>query len=208
MVCALFLALYERLLVHCSGSPGLYPFRFVSPFQSEENGVAEAASPFNENVGFMAYNALAGGVLTGKYMDVPAVVDDGDRDRARKTMQNPRGRMDEIGWGRTLYRYRTEAAMEAMNDYSKIAKQAGMSLTELSLRWCRQRSLITTTLVGHTNQQQLEESLRIFTQKDPLKDDIMWQIDRVHMRNRLPLFSSNRVGKEWNGEGEIGEPIP
>ncbi|MGK3749111.1 MAG: aryl-alcohol dehydrogenase-like predicted oxidoreductase [Bacillariaceae sp.] len=36
--------------------------------KSEENGVAEAASPFNENVGFMAYNALAGGMLTGKYM--------------------------------------------------------------------------------------------------------------------------------------------
>lgn len=28
--------------------------------KSEENGVAEAASPYNENVGFMAYNALAG----------------------------------------------------------------------------------------------------------------------------------------------------
>lgn len=35
--------------------------------KSEENGVAEAASPYNENVGFMAYNALAGGMLTGKY---------------------------------------------------------------------------------------------------------------------------------------------
>jgi len=34
--------------------------------KSDENGVAEAASPFNENVGFMAYNALAGGMLTGK----------------------------------------------------------------------------------------------------------------------------------------------
>jgi len=176
--------------------------------QSEENGVAEAASPFNENVGFMAYNALAGGVLTGKYMDVPAVVDDNDRERAKETLQAPRGRMDEIGWGRTLYRYRTEAAMDAIKDYAKIAKRAGMPLTELSLRWCRQRSLITTTLVGHSNEKQLEESLRIFAKKDPLPDDIMWEIDRVHMRNRLPLFSSNRVGKDWNGEGEIGEPIP
>lgn len=176
--------------------------------QSEENGVAEAASPFNENVGFMAYNALAGGVLTGKYMNVPAVVDDPDRDRARQTLEKPRGRMDSIGWSRTLYRYRTDAAMEAVKDYSKIAQQAGMSLTELSLRWCRQRSLITTTLVGHSSQQQLQESLRIFAIKKPLSDDIMWEIDRIHMRNRLPIFSSNRVGKDWNGEGEIGEPIP
>ncbi len=31
-------------------------------------------SPANENVGFMAYNALAGGVLTGKYLQVPRLV--------------------------------------------------------------------------------------------------------------------------------------
>ena len=49
--------------------------------KSEENGVAEAASPFNENVGFMAYNALAGGMLTGKYMDVPAAFDDPNKAR-------------------------------------------------------------------------------------------------------------------------------
>jgi aryl-alcohol dehydrogenase-like predicted oxidoreductase len=62
--------------------------------KSEENGVAEAASPFNENVGFMSYNALAGGMLTGKYMDTPAALDDSQRDRAIRSIENPRGRMD------------------------------------------------------------------------------------------------------------------
>ena len=42
----------------------------------EENGVSEASSPVHENVGFMAYNSLAGGVLTGKYLKEPAAVDD------------------------------------------------------------------------------------------------------------------------------------
>ena len=37
--------------------------------QVEENGLSEASSPLHENTGFMAYNALAGGVLTGKYLD-------------------------------------------------------------------------------------------------------------------------------------------
>ena len=36
----------------------------------EENGQSEASSPVHENVGFMAYNVLAGGVLTGKYLQV------------------------------------------------------------------------------------------------------------------------------------------
>lgn len=178
--------------------------------KSEENGVAEAASPYNENVGFMAYNVLAGGMLTGKYMNVPAAFDDvvNSRERALESLQNPRGRMDTRGWGSTLYRYRTEAAQNAIQEYAKIATANGMSLTELSLRWSRQRSMITTSLVGHSNLDQLKESLKYFTKKNPLPEQVMWDIDVVHMKNRLPIFSSNRVGKDWLGEGEIGEPLP
>jgi hypothetical protein len=73
--------------------------------KSEENGVAEAASPFNENVGFMAYNALAGGMLTGKYVDIPAALDDPDRKRGSVSLAQPRGRMDTRGWGGTLVSY-------------------------------------------------------------------------------------------------------
>jgi len=176
--------------------------------KSEENGVAEAASPYNENVGFMAYNALAGGMLTGKYADTPPAIDDPDRQRSSKSLEKPRGRMDTRGWGGTLYRYRTDAARAAIEEYASIAKRNNMSLTELSLRWCRQRSLITTTLVGHTNMKQLKESLRYFTMKEPLSEQIMWDIDVVHMKNRLPIFSNSRVGNDWYGEGIIGEPIP
>ncbi len=177
--------------------------------KSEENGVAEAASKYNENVGFMSYNALAGGMLTGKYMEIPAALDDlANRERAMQNLQEPRGRMDTRGWGGTLYRYRSEAAQRAIVEYDRIAKANGMSLTELSLRWCRQRSLVTTTLVGHSNLQQLQESLKYFSKKDPLSEKIMWEIDIIHMRNRLPIFSSDHVRSDWNGEGEIGEPIP
>lgn len=180
--------------------------------KSEENAVAEAASPYNENVGFMSYNALAGGMLTGKYQIVPAALDDlignNNRDRAMASLQNPRGRMDTRGWGGTLYRYRTTSAQDAIRDYQKIAERYKMPLTELALRWNRQRSLVTTTLVGHTSMEQLEESIKYFAKNEPLSDEIMWEVDMVHMRNRLPLFSSNQVGKDWNGKGEIGETIP
>jgi aryl-alcohol dehydrogenase-like predicted oxidoreductase len=156
-----------------------------------------------------AVNPLAGGMLTGKYMDKPSAVDDlTNRDRAMASLQNPRGRMDTEGWGGTLYRYRTDAAQEAIRDYKRLADRYKMPLTELALRWNRQRSLITTTLVGHSNMKQLDESLKYFTIKEPLPDDLMWEIDRIHMRNRLPIFSSTRMGKDWNGSGEIGETIP
>ena len=68
----------------------------------EENSLSEASAPWNEDVGFMAYNVLAGGMLTGKYLDVPAAADDPNRARALASSMRPRGRMDENGWGQTL----------------------------------------------------------------------------------------------------------
>lgn len=65
----------------------------------EENGVTEASSPVHENVGFMAYNVLAGGVLTGKYLEVAAAVDNAqDPALAEKLLGDPRGRMDDYSW--------------------------------------------------------------------------------------------------------------
>ena len=153
---------------------------------------------------------LPGGMLTGKYIDVPAAFDDigVNKERALKSLGEPRGRMDTRGWGGTLYRYRTTAAQIAIQEYNKIAKANGMTLAELSQRWCKQRSLITTSLVGHSTMKHLKESLKFYSEKKDLSDQLMWDIDVVHMRNRLPIFSSNRVGRDWLGQGEIGEPIP
>ena len=174
--------------------------------RAEENGVAEASSPFHENVGFMSYNALAGGVLTNKYSSgLPATYDNPSFDSSKKTRDSPRGRHDEPGWSRTLYRYRSGPALAAVDSYSKLADRYGLSLTEMSLRWTASRRLVTTTLLGTTSMKQLEEDLQFYkNNKNPLPDELMWQIDRVHMRNRLPIFSSTRVGEDWYGEGEIG----
>lgn len=175
----------------------------------EENGLFEMCSPFNEDVGFMAYNVLAGGMLTGKYLDAPAAPDEPNPMQSFARTASPRGRMDDISWGPTLYRYRSAAASEALQRYAELAKKAGLSLTELSLRWAKERSGMTTALVGHTSMAQLEEDLKAmnFTQ-EPLSDDLMWEIDRVHMRNRLPIFSSERTESSSPYSGEIGEPIP
>lgn len=98
----------------------------------------------------------AGGVLTGKYLDSPAAVDDTNRDSAMSKFENPRGRMDEAGWGRTLYRYRSGPADLATREYAKLAKMNGMSLTEMCLRWARGRPSVTTTLLGHTSMAQVD----------------------------------------------------
>ena len=67
---------------------------------------------------------------------------------------------------------------------------------------------------------QLEEAIDIFSANPAVefKDDdeikyflpqsLLWEIDRVHMRNRLPIFASTRTQSSWDGRGEIGETIP
>lgn len=178
--------------------------------RSLENGLSEASSPVHENAGWMGYNLLAGGVLTGKYREVKAAVDNArDRELAEKLLADPRGRMDEYGWGQTLYRYRSAPALRAVDQYAALADAAGMSLTELALRWAQRKSFMTTALIGHTSMTQLKETIGHFdSSKPPLDDELMWAIDVVHMRNRLPIFSSERVGLDWNGRGEIGERVP
>ena len=143
------------------------------------------------------YNTLAGGVLTGKYLDQPAAVDQRDSAAARKYLDQPRGRMDEKGWGYTLYRYRSGPAEEATRAYARLARENGLSLTELSLRWCRARSAVTTTLLGHTSMSQLEEDLRFFQKTEPLPADLMWQVSCLRMPSSsfgVPRSPSDSLG--------------
>jgi hypothetical protein len=54
--------------------------------------VMQGCAPVNENVGFLAYNVLGGGVLTGKYLDSPAAPDLPTEAAMREQMRQPRGR--------------------------------------------------------------------------------------------------------------------
>jgi|AntAceMinimDraft_5_1070358.scaffolds.fasta_scaffold17315_2 aryl-alcohol dehydrogenase-like predicted oxidoreductase len=64
--------------------------------------------------GFFGYNVLAGGVLTGKYLDEPPAWDPrsaaakgdafGTSPGSSSEKSREQGRFDDENWGRTLYR--------------------------------------------------------------------------------------------------------
>lgn len=58
---------------------------------------------YPQDVGFMAYNVLAGGMLTGKYLDAPAAPDEPNPMQSFARTASPRGRMDDISWGPSNY---------------------------------------------------------------------------------------------------------
>ena len=212
----------------------------------EENGVAEASAPWHYNCGFFAYNVLAGGVLTGKYLDEPpkwerAVGGSGDAFGSApgsSSGDKPFRRFDDLSWGRTLYRYRSGPADAATREYAALANKYGLgdawkatssssssssladpALAELALRWCCSREAVTSVLLGSTSVAQLEQALAVFRNVGNsdnaaadcgLPLELMWEVDQVHMRNRLPIFSNDDIGAVARGVGAggIGEPVP
>lgn len=94
-----------------------------------------------ENVGLLAYSPLGFGFLTGKYLD-------GTADAQSRLNRFPQ-----------FARYNSEATREATIQYQQIARENGLTLTEMALAFVRQQSFVTSTIIGATNMKQLETDI-------------------------------------------------
>ena len=114
-----------------------------------ETGLSEVCH--YEKVGLLAYSPLAFGILTGKFLTGE------DHPNARIKLF-PR-----------FSRYNSENATKATILYHQIAKDNGMSLTQMALAFIRQQFFVTSTIIGATNLKQLQENIQtqqiILTQK-------------------------------------------
>ena len=91
----------------------------------------------------VVYNPLAGGLLTGKYrFDAPPP--DDTRYGIRRE------------WG---LRYWHDTNIAAVDELTRIAEDAGMSLLELSLRWLLSRPVVDHVVVGVSSVAQLEANV-------------------------------------------------
>jgi aryl-alcohol dehydrogenase-like predicted oxidoreductase len=96
-----------------------------------------------EQIAFMAHSPLAGGLLTGKYLDVesPPV---GSR---LATRPGP------------YENFRTRRATNQVLALRLIAQQAGVSMTTLSLGWLFSSPEVTTVLIGPRRPEQVQDAL-------------------------------------------------
>jgi aryl-alcohol dehydrogenase-like predicted oxidoreductase len=106
-----------------------------------ESGLAEIST--YEGVWLLAYSPLAGGVLTWKYLN------DQMPEKARYTL-----------WGKIRmpqnFNHRT---MKATENYQKIAKKLGISVTQLALSWVSDRDFVHSNIIGATTMEQLREDI-------------------------------------------------
>ena len=125
------------------------------------------------NVGLLAYSPLAFGALTGKY-DKSGFEGQGAPSDARI------GKFESVRkqrWGR-------ESALTAARLYNQLARDNGMTPTQMALAFCYTRWSVASTIIGVTSVAQLEENYNALgTQLTP---EILAQIDAIRLVHRDP----------------------
>ncbi len=138
-----------------------------------EPELAEACAPRHLNIGLLVYGALCGGTLSGKYLN-------GGAENARHTR-----------WPTFQPRYHSEVSRWAAGEYAKIAERHGLTPTQLALAFSYSREYVTSTIIGATTMEQLEDCL---SAKDiALNEDILEDIEQQHTRCPNPNKAARAI---------------
>ena len=125
------------------------------------------------NVSLLAYSPLAFGALTGKY-DQSGFTGEGAPTNARigqfETVRKQR-------WGR-------DSSLAAARLYNQLARDNGMTPTQMALAFCYTRWSVASTIIGVTSVAQLEENINVWGTQ--LSDDVLAQIDAIRLVHRDP----------------------
>ncbi len=128
-----------------------------------EFGLAETCH--REQLGLLAYSPLGFGTLTGKYI--------GSADAGRMT-RFP-------GFGQ---RYNKPMVPEAVAAYVELAKQVHMHPTTLALAFVRSRWFVTSTIIGATTMEQLQQNLD--SVEVEVDAELLGKIQAIHTRYPNP----------------------
>ena len=108
----------------------------------------------------MAYYPLATGYLTGKF-------------RNNKMPKNSRHALFK-GWER----FGNPKALKAYEEYFKLAKEIGLTPTQLAQAFVNSRPFVTSNIIGATTMAQLKENIDSINVE--LSEEIIHKIDKIH----------------------------
>ncbi len=74
--------------------------------------------------------------------------------------------------------------IEATKRYMQIAKDHGMSATELALAWCYTRNFVSSTIIGATTLEQLKTNIDAYGIQ--LSEDVVKAVNEVHLEFKDP----------------------
>ncbi|MFT2091739.1 aldo/keto reductase [Paraglaciecola sp. 2405UD69-4] len=121
-----------------------------------------------EDVAYLPWSPLAGGALSGKYLN----------------NQRPQGSRWTLEQRNGIFRD-TAATHAATAKYVDIAKAHQLNPAQLALAWCDQVDGVTSTIIGATNMQQLADNIQAFS--TPLAEDVLDAIAGVFKEYPVPF---------------------
>ncbi len=128
-------------------------------------------------VSTLAYNSLAGGLLTGKHT---------------AGTYTPGGRFDAAFWGLSLYqeRYWHPQIFAAVDALKKVAAEAGRSLPSLAFNWLLHHTTVECMLLGASRMEHLEQNLA-FCEEGPLSPETVTACDKAwaDLRGPVPVYN-------------------
>jgi aryl-alcohol dehydrogenase-like predicted oxidoreductase len=126
-------------------------------------------------VSLLAYSPLAFGLLTGKY--------DASGTQGAHAPQNARiARYESVRkqrWGRS-------ESLAAARRYNHLARDNGLSPTQMALAFCYTKWQVASTLIGVTSVAQLDEDLDAYG--TTLSAEVLAEIDRIRWEIRDPAL--------------------
>lgn len=122
-----------------------------------EVGLSEIC--MRENVGLLAYSPLGFGMLSGKH--------------SNGLLPNSR-----LGLFPNFVRYTNGNCFKATKMYQDLAHHCGLTVTELALAFVNHQQFVTSTIIGATSIEQLEENINAFDVK--LTDAVVAEINKIH----------------------------
>ena len=133
-----------------------------------ENGMLEACSPVNNNMGLLAHSPLAGGALSGQYLYPESLSSEA---RMKKY----------VGF---MHRYICDPSSSAIKEYMRVANTLELPLSTLAYAFVYSRPYTTSTIIGATNVLQLEKNVHALNL--PISEEILNMINKVYRRHIDP----------------------
>ena len=129
--------------------------------------IANSEVSIREKCGLLSYSPLAGGRLSGKYMN-------------RKKPINCRYTL----WPKRFSRNHTERGEKAIEKYLNLSKKFNISPCILANAFVNSRPFVTSNIVGATSIDQLKENISSIDYK--LSEEILNNIEDIHLSDPNP----------------------
>lgn len=139
-----------------------------------DTGTGEVA--MKEKVDLLAYSPLAGGILSGKYLDG----------------KQPENARFTLPWGANIMgKHHANRDSDIVRQYAALAADHGLTPTQLAIAFVNTRPYLGSNIIGATSIEQLEEVLS--AEDVTLSEDVLNAIEDLHDANPSPSLGRGGV---------------